>query len=67
MAGVITKLNVPAQPAWLSPTEAAQIMGVKPPCVRGLINSGCIKAVKFNSRLIRIPVSELNRLKGLAQ
>ncbi len=61
------KISEPAEPAWLSATTAAQLMGVKPACVRGLINSGRIRAVRFNSRLIRIPVSELNRLKGLAQ
>jgi len=54
------------QPKLLSLSEFGNAIGVCSTTVRRMVRRGELKTIVFNSRLIRIPVEELDRVTSLA-
>lgn len=54
--------NPGAEPAWLSLREAAKIYAISTYTLRRRIASGDLPAVKLGYKLIRVRISDLDRL-----
>jgi len=52
---------------WLSFEEFGAIFGVKAPAVNQWRKNGKIKAIEFSKRFYRVHISELDRLRQVAQ
>ena len=51
-----------AETQLLSPSEFGKLVGLGPESIRAKVKTGFLKAIRLNSRCIRIPRSEINKL-----
>ena len=49
-------------PQFLTPIEAANLFRVSDRCMRDLIKSGEVKAVRLGKKIVRVPRAEVDRL-----
>jgi len=62
----MVRTTLPQTPILISAREFGRQIGLGSRTIRNMALEGRIKSVKLNSRVLRIPVSELARIAGTA-